>query len=81
MVSKSLLLLISLSFAFSQRRVDNNYLHMESESIENISNIIFTVIGYTNTLKCNRLFEMAYLLGELHGSYTEWLERKSIGKS
>tara|TARA_B100000212_G_scaffold249254_1_gene190574 strand:+ start:393 stop:638 length:246 start_codon:yes stop_codon:yes gene_type:complete len=81
MVSKSLLLLISLSFAFSQGRVDNNYLHMESESIEKINNTIFTVIGYTNTLKCNRLFEMVYLLGELHGSYTEWLERKSIGKS
>ena len=81
MVSKSLLLLISLSFAFSQGRVDNIYLHMESESIEKIDNTIFTVIGYTNTLKCNRLFEMAYLLGELHGSYTEWLERKSIGKS
>jgi len=44
---------------------------MESESIENINNTIFTVIGYTITLKCNRLFEMAYLLGELHGSYTE----------
>tara|TARA_Y100001958_G_C20650788_1_gene179002 strand:+ start:136 stop:381 length:246 start_codon:yes stop_codon:yes gene_type:complete len=81
MVSKSLLILISLSFAFSQGRVDNIYLHMESESIEKIDNTIFTVIGYTNTLKCNRLFEMAYLLGELHGSYTEWLERKSIGKS
>ena len=81
MVSKSLLLLISLSFAFSQGRVDNIYLHMESESIEKIDNTIFTVIGYTNTLKCNRLFEMAYLLCELHGSYTEWLERKSIGKS
>ena len=71
MVRKSLLLLTSLSFAFSQGRVDNKYLHMESESIEKINNTIFTVIVYTNTLKCNRLFEMAYLLGELHGSYTE----------
>ena len=71
MVSKSHVLLTSLSFAFSEERVDNNYLHMEPEPIEKINNTTFAVIGYTNTLKCNRLFKMAYLLGELHGSYTE----------
>ena len=44
---------------------------MESESIEKHFITTFTDIVYTNTLKSNRLFEMAYLLGEPHGSYTE----------
>jgi len=46
-------------------------MHMESEFIEKLVNSTFTVIGYKNTLKCNSLFEMAYLLGELHRSHTE----------
>tara|TARA_A100001035_G_scaffold27833_1_gene18719 strand:+ start:2390 stop:2605 length:216 start_codon:yes stop_codon:yes gene_type:complete len=71
MVSKSLLLLTSLPFAFYQGRVDNIYLYMKSGSIGKKFITTFTVVGYTNTLKCNRLFEMAYLLGELQGSYTE----------
>tara|TARA_B100000886_G_scaffold331235_1_gene282542 strand:+ start:527 stop:742 length:216 start_codon:yes stop_codon:yes gene_type:complete len=71
MVSKSLLLLASLSFAFSHGRVDNKYLYIEIELPIKSNNIKIAGIRYTNTLKFKKLFGMAYLLGELHGSSTE----------
>ena len=58
MVSKSLLLLISLSFAFSQERVDNNHLNMESKSIENTNNNLKEQLNSIDLHENKRLLAM-----------------------